>query len=85
MQLNFNARSMINLHVTLSVIAVDELLTPRSPRALHVYEELASVFLTDANVSVPRYLTDVTLTDELKGLFNFVPFLNHSNSIGVAS
>ena len=62
--------------MTSSVIAIDAPLRPRTPRALHVYNELASVLLTDVNVSVPLYLLPfATRTDELEGLVKFTPSL----------
>ena len=72
--------------MTSSVIAVDASLRPRIPRALHVYNEPASVLLTDVNVNVPLYLLPfVTRTDELEGLVKITPFLNHSNVMDVAT
>ena len=68
--------------MTLSVIAADGALRPYFPRALHVYDDLASDLLTDANVKLPRYSPSfVSLTDELESVVTFIPFLNHSKAM----
>ena len=67
--------------MTLSVIAADGALRPYFPRALHVYDDLASDLLTDANVKLPRYSPFVSLTDELESVVTFNIFLNHSKAM----